>query len=323
MTAVERIWRAAGKSLAEADRRQLASQTRHIPQDMQRLAAFWLFVEARVAEWRKRAFRDVPASLMADAFRVLNAPPNDSEPEAEFVEQLIAKADLPSLLVGAELLAFAADRAHAMAQDVRPGSPFVVQFQTPLGVVRLAGGANDIHPNQLGYLLVVDSGGDDQYRSGGGTLSPHQPVSLLMDLRGDDRYVEAPTLEATAIADFAARKSSTRRPCFGGGVLGYGVHVDLSGNDVYRSLGNSQGSGIFGAGLLVDYSGSDRYDCHNQGQGSALFGVGVLSDVQGSDEYRCFLASQGYGGTLGCGLLADFASDNDLYEANDRALDFP
>ncbi|MDZ4121155.1 MAG: HEAT repeat domain-containing protein, partial [Candidatus Cloacimonadaceae bacterium] len=69
--------------------------------------------------------------------------------------------------------------------------------------------------------------------------------------------------------------------------MGINIHVDASGDDVYRS-------GLFS-------------------QGAAMFGLGMLLDAKGSDSYSATSFAQGLGGTMAVGALIDHAGDDVYY----------
>lgn len=177
----------------------------------------------------------------------------------------------------------------------------------------------------LGYAFVLDMEGNDLYRS----LSLTQGASVfgvgaLVDADGDDRY-ECYTAGQGA-ADW-----------------GIGILVDRAGHDHYRCFSSAQGyGGTKGYGLLLDVSGNDTYladdttidfpslqtDKHNvsmaQGVGngrradytdghSLAGGIGMLVDGAGDDQYRCGVFGQGVGYWYGLGLLCDGGGD-DVYE---------
>jgi hypothetical protein len=169
---------------------------------------------------------------------------------------------------------------------------------TPAGRIVVSGSGNDIH-EEPDLLLLVDLGGDDLYRGGIGGSTLAQPVTLVVDVAGNDRYV----------AD------DERTNAQGSGILGTGVLIDAAGDDTYRAYGSSQGYGLFGTGLLADLRGNDRYELIVEGQGAAEFGVGLLFDLAGTDAYRIVSAGQGFGGVgNGIGTLVDLEG-NDAYFA--------
>lgn len=169
---------------------------------------------------------------------------------------------------------------------------------TPAGRIVVSGEGDDIH-EERDVLLLVDLGGRDIYReSVGATSSLSIPVSIAVDLAGDDCYETPDEMTATC----------------GAGVFGTGVLVDLAGSDLYAAGRYSQGFGFFGTGLLADFAGDDSYTIGSQGQGAGWWGVGLLFDRLGNDSYFMNGDGQGYGGVGGVGTLLDYQG-NDTYRA--------
>ncbi|HEY9706139.1 MAG TPA: hypothetical protein V6C58_27130, partial [Allocoleopsis sp.] len=105
---------------------------------------------------------------------------------------------------------------------------------------------------------------------------------------------------------------------FGAGIFGYGILIDVKGNDEYTANYISQGSGIFGTGILADYSGNDIYKGIAHIQGSGTYGTGLLIDNEGSDRYFLYRLGQGYGFTKGVGLLLDGTGDDQYIGLEDK-----
>lgn len=169
----------------------------------------------------------------------------------------------------------------------------------------------------FGYAMLVDSAGNDLYRT-------HRPglgaaafgAAALLDLAGDDNY------------DGYAQTQ-------GYGYCGAGILEDGSGSDHYDAFTQCQGfGGVRGFGALLDRTGDDRYAAndkvidfpspqsaeHNtslaQGMGygrradyldghSLAGGIGILMDEAGSDSYSCGVFGQGCGYWQGLGALLD------------------
>jgi len=236
----------------------------------------------------------------------------------------------------------AADLLEAVEQADLAGAatdaPFSASIATPLGPILLRGGADDTynqavlqgHPNAL---LVVDTGGDDTVIiPAGATADAAHPVSLHLDLGGNDTYGYVPVFPAPDPALLPAdadgrwvpdgAPDTTNGPVSlsevgrqGSGRLGVGLLVDLGGgDDAYRSLRLSQGYGFLGVGLLQDDGGTDTYEAEALSQGAAMFGIGLLVDEGGSDQYRSATLSQGFAYALGAGVLYD-ADGDDAYQA--------
>jgi hypothetical protein len=205
---------------------------------------------------------------------------------------------------------------------------------TPWGRIVLRGPGDDLYdparePALDGdLLLVADTGGDDVYRIPvAATRSPAHPVSVAIDLGGDDTYAygEVPDPHDArrpnrAVSDVAGRAPSGRTRSEAGrqgaGRLGVALLFDLGGGrDRYRSLRASQGYGQFGVGVLYDDGGDDDYRAEALAQGAGLHGIGLLLDRSGHDRYAGYTLCQGLGGPGGVGALVDGAGD-DRYEAD-------
>jgi len=177
-----------------------------------------------------------------------------------------------------------------------------MNVETPIGRLVLAGNGKDEH-EYSDALLVVDMGGDDIYRGAiGSTASLEIPISLAIDLEGDDQYIN----------------EDEYLPSQGAGVFGCGVLLDMSGKDKYISRRLSQGAAMLGMGVLADMEGDDEYDLWTDGQGAAYFGVGVAIDNKGNDSYKLWGDGQGYGGVGGVGTLIN-RTGNDHYRCEPLA----
>ncbi|HTL62341.1 MAG TPA: hypothetical protein VL261_11900, partial [Nitrospira sp.] len=163
-----------------------------------------------------------------------------------------------------------------------------------------------------GLGLLFDASGNDRYTSYGYSLGFGGPqgVGALIDLEGEDEYQCGNKFPSAYNAEDApAAKPGDlmfQYDCFGLGagsgkrVLtkrgdeqtynlagGWGILLDMDGNDRYHSANFSQGHGyFFGTGLFLDLNGNDEYLAARYGHGSsAHFGVGLFSDRQGTDRY--------------------------------------
>jgi len=320
--AIKALHAAAGKPLKAAQEKALNEAVKVVPADIAQNAALILVTEARALVWRQRAFNRFTGDLQKMFTRLTAHNVEDREEWDDSVDTLMHTIDMKYLLVGGIDLAIAADRATEAFKKRTTTEQFSFEWETPQGHIVLRGAGDQQYVGDRPYLLIIDTAGNETYYGGGATYDATHPASVLIDLAGDDRYLERPELAETPVAEYAKRKDGSPRPSFGGGVLGYGVLIDVAGNDFYRSLENSQGSGLFGLGILHDRAGDDRYDAYTSSQGAAKFGIGILGDLDGADQYRCFTTSQGFGATKGYGLLVDTGNGDDLYDANDTVIDF-
>lgn len=322
--AVEAVYRAAGQRMPA--RAPWLEQLHTVPLPLQRQVAYLLLALVEARRWRDLAFADTfahekPAAL----YEMLSQPPARSEDLAQAFHtpywRLVRTVDLKALFAGAQDLLLAAERVVAGLERQPLPDGFRVHIPTPHGIVALHDARADTHqPGR--YLLLLDTGGDDTYLGVGGNTSADHPITLLIDLRGNDRYLQDKSLATRGVAALPDRRTRRMVPCCGGAMLGYAFVLDREGNDHYRALTLTQGAALFGVGALVDSAGDDRYECYLRGQGSGEWGVGMLVDRAGHDRYHCFGLAQGYGGTKGYGLLLDVAG-NDRYVADDQTLDFP
>jgi hypothetical protein len=214
-------------------------------------------------------------------------------------------------------------------------SPFVgrdvtVAVDTPFGLVRVSGGGSDVLDAER-LLFSLDLGGDDTYRGPvGANASGQNPVSLAIDLEGDDRYgyevletlFDQPRLPP---ADAAGRypgdanygpisRSVMARQ--GAARNGVAMLFDLAGDDQYASLVASQGYAAQGVGVLFDGAGNDTYVSETLSQGAAQFGIALAVDAgKGDDSRSAFSYSQGFGFIGGFGALVD-GGGNDHYRCD-------
>lgn len=172
-----------------------------------------------------------------------------------------------------------------------------MNVETPIGRIVLSGSGDDRH-EYTDALLVVDFGGNDIYRGAiGSTPSLEIPISLAIDLAGDDQYVNEDEF----------------LPSQGAAIFGAGVLLDMAGKDKYVSKRLSQGAAMLGIGVLADMEGDDEYDMWTDGQGAAYFGVGVAIDNKGDDSYKLWGDGQGYGGVGGVGTLVNRTGNDHYY----------
>ncbi|MCD4828006.1 MAG: hypothetical protein K8R90_01065 [Candidatus Cloacimonetes bacterium] len=167
---------------------------------------------------------------------------------------------------------------------------------------RMVIGSDGPDTYSLPCCFILDPGGDDIYR---GQLSTtlEQPFLQVLDLGGDDLYVgSAPGGTLAALCGLA-------------------MLFDGGGNDVYRG-GDLTLSATLGWLDFTDMAGNDIYDAGQYSLGAASFGVCVLRDDDGRDSYSGTQFSQGFGGPLGIGILAD-RNGADHYFAGGQYLHEP
>lgn len=149
----------------------------------------------------------------------------------------------------------------------------------------------------FGYGLLLESGGDDNYRTGG-------------------EYYHAPLLPHD-FQSFSGGFGMGWRPRAGGGI---GVLYDKGdGNDFYGAEVMSFGSSYwYSLGILVDGGGNDHYTLAHYGLGSGIhLSVGAFYDMDGDDQYRSRMGVVGATPhDLSVGMFVDGSGD-DYYIVSD------
>jgi hypothetical protein len=144
--------------------------------------------------------------------------------------------------------------------------------------------------------LVIDLGGDDTWRRAAIVDDEATPVSVVLELGGNDEYA-----------------SETPGPCYAAG--GIALLVDVRGKDRYTSGRLGQAASTLGFAALVDGDGDDVYAAEDFAQGFTFCGVSLLVDRAGDDRYDAWAFAQGAG--LGDGFSACIdGGGNDKYVAN-------
>ena len=218
---------------------------------------------------------------------------NQGEIEKAFF--LASKIDRKRMLQASYMVASALDEALKILDTVDPSKMAhllkeeVTTVHTPLGEILIGGLGDNRYTGKI-PLLLIDLGGNDQYR-----FDEYSPFSVIIDLSGDDTYI------------------SSDKCWLGAGVLGLGFLIDLKGNDIYRGENFAFGVGFFGVGFLYDREGNDRYISGMFSQGAGAIGLGVLCDMDGDDHYRTDLYSQGFGFVGGGGFLLDYRGNDTFF----------
>lgn len=304
----------ANAPLTEAQQARLRQATQAVPTSIAKAAALLLLASKQTLTLRRQAFSDAEKVLDLPAVfhRIQNLLDwnewqerkwtNGYDPE---VFRLMRLVDLKLLFAGGQELLMATEQNVQWLAEGKSFPKFSFVWDTPLGRIALGNAGNDTYRSDVHWLLVIDTGGDDTYFHAAATKDFAHPVSVVIDLDGNDAYL-----------------SERTEPSTGAGVLGYGVLVDMKGDDRYDGKGFAQGAGAFGIGVLWDRSGNDRYGAKAVCQGAAMFGAGISLDASGDDRYDCYIYAQGFGFTKGFGLLLD-KDGNDVYIANDTDILFP
>lgn len=187
-----------------------------------------------------------------------------------------------------------------LLNDVVPGGPLFVRLQelvaeAPAGRLGKRTRILDAEDNRVSVAsdIIIDPGGNDIYLVGHDPDRNPFAGRLLIDLAGDDVWINRGGGVAAAVG-------------------GPGLLVDAAGNDQYLGGDNSLGFALLGLGVLWDAAGHDRYQGGQFTQGAAALGVGLVVDLSGNDRYDANAYAQGIGLPAGCGAIVDRAGD-DVY----------
>lgn len=282
----------AGWVPALPDRTQLPEPLRH---ELARVLA----AMAQSHQFLQRAFERFPAGVTPDLLRRQALQGRLTPFETPDYRQLLPLVEREAVVAGMLDLVGAVGRLQRFVKE-GPVPAVAWSLQTPFGWIVVDTTGRDNRHRLQDVLLVLDVGGDDAYEFL--ERSEAQPISVLLDHRGNDRYATA--------APGADPSSAT---------LGYGILWDTEGDDRYLGTEQAQASALFGAALLVDGGGSNRFEASRHSQAHAIGGIAVLASAGGDDTFSAQTYSQAAGGPGGVALLVD-AGGNDRYTLGNEPL---
>lgn len=211
--------------------------------------------------------------------------------------RLLASLAEPGFL--ASLQEAAADARPIGGQIKGVTGNLVLRKNTPHGLILIGGTGSNTYELTEPVALIIDLGGNDRYKGRiGASGDAAHPNSAVIDVAGNDEYDGGRLGLAT-------------------GKLGVGLLVDLAGNDVYKLGEGSGGAGFGGIGVLCDVQGDDTYTGSKFTQGVAIAGIGLLLDLAGNDKYTSFGCAIGYAGSGGVAAVVDVAGD-DRYQCGHK-----
>ena len=299
---------------------ELAERVQVLPKDVSPILGQLVLNIIDAHYWVELAFRKVDAQDLLTVSKRLDVGMEmiDAYDYCPAFDDVAKAWDEASMWYAAQKCVDALDLARIKLQELelQDVPDFEFEWETPWGWIHIAGSKkySDLHDSK-DYLLLVDLDGVDWYPGGIAAASPALPISLCLDLAGNDKYfaghgAQPPQTEMISEVMPAGPPVSAQ----GAGICGVGVLMDVAGDDKYYADRYAQGVGQFGLGLLVDLGGHDSYALKHSGQGCGYFGIGLLFDVAGNDTYRIHADGQGLGGVAGVGILAD-RTGNDEYIA--------
>lgn len=335
--AIEGLYRMAGREMDHltfgeyVDRRtreEIETGAGALPDSVRSIVAELVVNLSDAIHWRTLAFRNCDPGKMIEALAIRDLASTQADGQVYYpaLDDIAATIDWPSLHYAALKTAAAAEQAERRLLKFRDRIPADVnlEFGTPFGTLAIfsadyrrdklpvrfhksqgPSGRSRMPYDASNNLLVVDFGRDIAYRgTPGAAISAGNPVSVVIDLGGDDQYGD-PILQ--------------REPSAGVGLLGIGMVLDSGGDDHYFGGTYAQGAGLFGVGVVYDRSGNDRYRAEVSAQGCGYFGIGLCLDGTGDDEFYLYGDGQGMGGVGGgIGILASYGGD-DRYTAEPYA----
>jgi len=298
-----------GSQYGGPDDEDLKSQLSALPIDLQIIVASLMLNIYDAYKWRQLAVRNLRQEDMAALFEFkdLDKTLGDGQVYYPEIDDIAAGLDEHSLYYACLKAAQAAETCHnelrqyvgATRDDL---SKIAFEYSCPLGRVVIRGAGND-ETFCRDAAILIDLGGNDRHQGNlGAASSLAVPISVAIDLSGDDTY-------ANDDPDLLSQ---------GAAILGAGILIDGGGKDKYTAVKMAQGCGLFGLGLLLDIAGDDDYKLETSGQGCGYLGLGFLLDIKGNDTRYLYADGQGFGGVGGIGVIADYEGD-DKYTAEPLA----
>ena len=166
-----------------------------------------------------------------------------------------------------------------------------------------------------GYLVLIDLGGNDTYTcTAGATATDANGVSVCLDFAGNDDYLPLDD----PLDGNREELNDDNTAQYGAARLGVGILADFAGDDNYSAVRMSEGFACFGVGMLCDFGlGDDTYTGESFCQGSAMGGIGILYDdgAAAGNTYSIYANGQGYGASMGVGMLIQQGEGSDVYIA--------
>jgi hypothetical protein len=142
--------------------------------------------------------------------------------------------------------------------------------------------------------VIIDLGGNDEYRGAAGGAHVQRRYSVCIDLDGDDTYRGG-------------------NGALGSATYGLGVCIDMAGDDDYEADKRSAGFAAAGVGVFLDVSGDDKMQLGAHSGGVGLMGMGHCFDLAGDDEQRGGRSCFGVGLAGGLGHFVDVSGKDQRY----------
>lgn len=312
LKSIVRCYEYKNKQIKSEQLSTLKEEIKKIPTMLQENISFLIFTSINSIYWRDRALRRCDMEYIKKLFNNSENIYFEISKYIDEIENGMKNFDFKNFYCGALDLATAVERSvdafKKFKSDDNLKNHFSFTYDTPLGKIIINNDGDTTYTATQDYFIIIDFEGNDFYMNCAATNSFSNPLSVLIDLDGDDIYGnnnnEAPSIS------------------FGSGIFGYGYLWDCKGNDIYAGKILSQASSFFGVGILIDENGNDKYNAIAISQAAGIFGLSLLIDKAGDDYYSTFIVSQGAGAYKGYGFLVD-EDGNDKYFCNDDTIIYP
>lgn len=236
-----------------------------------------------------------PDSKIDEIYEYLLTPWKSRELMSWETVDVIKRADEKILSYATRIACEKLNRFLFQAQLSFPDDFSGCSITSCMGKLQINGTGNDTISGS--NFCVLELGGEDVYT--GNAASPPsllQPVGIIIDFSGDDRYL----CEDNFLIS---------------GILGLAFLLDLDGDDYYHTKRPGLSSSLYGTSMLYDQSGDDIYISEDfNSQGTSYVGTSLFIDLSGNDQYSSSSYSLGFGGTKGAAIFFD-GGGNDSYDA--------
>jgi outer membrane protein assembly factor BamB len=319
--AIEDLYSTFGIPLTTPEIAELNDSVSSLPLVLQKASAFMIYACKEAVIKRDEAFVNLSASDKTFLNNNTIDPVNYNKDLGLQILAITEDIDFSKLAQSGMTIASAIDnigsvlQSSSMANSLPQYYPSITNpniegdllfyYPTPVGSIIIGGPGKTIYKASLDVsndktkipMFIIDIGGDDEYYNrAGSTFDLKNPVSLVMDLAGNDKYL------------------TDQKYSQGSAKLGVGILLDFAGNDTYTGADFSQGTAYIGFGVLEDKSGDDQYFGAYESQSAAAMGVGILIDDKGNDEYNARTGCQCYAFCKGAAILKE-VEGNDFYYA--------
>ncbi len=239
-------------------------------------------------------------SLKYQAYTKKNHIKTSQEMDMEKIKPLLKKVNMSALINAAIQMQAGFDVLHQDLKDKNFHFGKEMIEQSKWGDLIIGSSKDDSYRKSVAFLL--EPNGNDHYFQSINTDFEH-PFYWIIDMNGDDEYYNP---DINGIFRVFA---------------GIGIHADDEGDDIYRG-DDGMMSAFYGYQCSIDEKGNDLYRGGSYSLAAATFGISIVEDKAGNDNYSCTSNGEGFGGTMGIGMIADYEG-HDMYYAGGNYLHAP